>query len=132
VVVEVLAPVLLASGLVLLREGSPMDLVGIGRAIHRDEVSGYPPHMREEYLRLWALLHDVCARYGHAVQIRILAPASFRWFTASLRHRVRHYPTFIVDGRDRVTGWDPQALVGRIERRLAARGTLDLDEEAQP
>ncbi|MDR7543065.1 MAG: hypothetical protein QN120_02300, partial [Armatimonadota bacterium] len=121
VVVEVLAPVLLASGLALLREGSPLDLLEIGRAVHREEVLGYPPHMREEYRRLWRLLHDVHARYGDAVLIRIIAPASLRWFAASLRHRVRHYPTFIVDGQDRVTGWDPHALVGRIERHLAAR-----------
>ena len=120
-VVEVLAPVLLASGLALLREGSPMDLAGLGRSIHRAEVSRYPPHMREEYRRLWTLLHDVSERFGDSVIIHVLAPSSFRWFGVSLRHRVWHYPAFIVGGRHRIIGWDAGALTERIERSLAER-----------
>ena len=121
VVVEVFAPVLLASGLALMREGSAMDLLGVGRAVHRDEVKRYPPPMREEYRRLWALLHAIQERFGQMVTIRIVAPPSLRWLAASLRHRVRRYPTFILDGRERVTGWDEQALAERIQERLGAR-----------
>ncbi len=128
VTVEVLAPVLMASGLALAREGSVLDLTGVGRAIHRREVEGYPAPMREEYRRLWGLLNALHERFGEAVTIRVLAPASPRWFTASLRHRVRQYPAFIVDGRERVTGWDEQILTACVEHWIARHRTPDRGE----
>jgi hypothetical protein len=38
-----------------------------------------------------------------------------------LRNRIRRYPTFFVDGTERIVGWegDPDAVV---ERALARRG----------
>ncbi|MDR7451524.1 MAG: hypothetical protein QN141_10495 [Armatimonadota bacterium] len=125
--VEVFAPILLASGLTLMREGSAIDLVGVGRTVHRDEVRRYPPAMREEYRRLWALLHAIQQRFGRSVVIRIVAPPSLHWFMASLRHRIRRYPTFLLDGRERITGWEEHLLVERIQQRLRAKrsGTGD-------
>jgi hypothetical protein len=116
--VEVLAPVLLASGLALAREGSPLDLVGVGRAVHRDDVDRYPLSMREEHRRLWELFHRLHGRYAGVVVVRILAPSSLRWYVASLRHRVWRYPAFIVADRVRITGLDEQALVELIDQRL--------------
>jgi hypothetical protein len=39
-----------------------------------------------------------------------------------LRHRVRTYPTFIVNDRDRHTGWDKTALNTIVRRALATDG----------
>jgi hypothetical protein len=33
----------------------------------------------------------------------------------SLRYRVRHYPTWIVNRKKRVVGWDRQALEAALE-----------------
>jgi len=35
------------------------------------------------------------------------------------RHRIRRFPTFLIGGREKYTGWDLEELVQRIEARLA-------------
>ncbi|HSB78340.1 MAG TPA: hypothetical protein VLM91_06115 [Candidatus Methylomirabilis sp.] len=56
------------------------------------------------------------------VVIRILDPQSLFGFWRLLRHRIRRFPTFFVDGAERVVGWegDPDAAVARaLSRRLS-------------
>jgi hypothetical protein len=42
-------------------------------------------------------------------------------FIKSLRHRVRQYPAFIVNGKARYTGWDKAALEALLQAALAAQ-----------
>jgi len=59
--------------------------------------------------------------HGDRVVIRILDPQSLFGFWRLLRHRIRRFPTFFVDGAERVVGWegDPDAAVARALGRRA-------------
>lgn len=59
--------------------------------------------------------------HGGQVTIHILDPQSLFGFWRVLRHRIRRYPTFFVDGSERVVGWegDPEAAVARALNRRA-------------
>ena len=87
--------------------------------MHREMQVAYPPEMLEEAERLVTWLRDLSARYGEQLHIRIVDPQSVEGFFKSLRHRVRRYPTFIINRRAKYTGWEPAAL----ERLLPGSGS---------
>jgi hypothetical protein len=91
------------------------DVAGIGAAVHREILAAYPPKVLEEAQRLATWLQDVSAQYGEQLHIRIVDPQSVEGFFKSLRHRVRRYPTFIINGRTKYTGWEPAALERLLE-----------------
>lgn len=66
--------------------------------------------------------------HGGQVVIRILDPQSLFGFWRLLRHRIRRFPTFFVDGAERVVGWDgdPDAAVARALSRRASGATSEV------
>lgn len=58
-------------------------------------------------------------RHGNRVAIRLVDPQSLGGMWKVLRHRIRRYPTFFVDGTERIAGWegDPDAVVARAVAR---------------
>jgi len=97
------------------------DQAGVGRQVHQEELEQYPEDFKEEAVRLGNWLLDLAQRYGDQVHIRVIDPQSPQGLLTSLRYWVRTYPTFIVDGRDRVSGWDAAALDAILQARLAGR-----------
>jgi hypothetical protein len=93
---------------------------GIGQRVHQEEREQYPPHVLEEYERLRALIFALAHRYGGRIRIRVVDPQSLEGFFKSLRYWVRTYPTFIIDGREKVRGWDRQALEARLRASLGS------------
>ena len=91
------------------------DATGIGTEVRRETQAGYPLQMLEEAGRLSAWLHDLLARCGKQLCIRVIDPQSPEGLYKSLRYWVRQYPTFIINRKTKYTGWDPEAL----ERLLA-------------
>ena len=77
----------------------------------------YPPEFLEESHRLAAWLEELSARYGPRLFIRVIDPQSLVGFFKSLRYWVRRYPTFIVNGREKYTGWDRDALEAILQRQ---------------
>ncbi|MBI2115354.1 MAG: hypothetical protein HYT85_09765 [candidate division NC10 bacterium] len=55
--------------------------------------------------------------------MRIVDPQSLGGLWKVLRHRIRRFPTFFVDGGEKVVGWngDPD---GAVRRALARRAAL--------
>jgi hypothetical protein len=64
----------------------------------------------EDHVRLSDWVMELSGRYGAGIQIRVIDPQSGLGFLKSLRHRVRKYPTFIVNGKAKYTGWDKEEL----------------------
>ena len=95
------------------------DQAGIGRPVHQEELDQYPEEVRLEAARLANWLLDLAYRYGNRIQIRVVDSQSPEGLLKSLRYWVRQYPTFIVDGREKVTGWDLAALDAILHARLA-------------
>jgi hypothetical protein len=88
--------------------------------VHRQELNEYPEGMKEEFLRLSQWIRTTREQYGPRVLIRLVDPQSLLGMWKALRNGVRRYPTFLVDGTERVVGWegDPAgALAQAVERR---------------
>ncbi len=76
----------------------------------------YPPEWQEDYQRLYTLVYDLADTYRDKVRILIWDPRSFQGLLKSIRHGVRHYPTFIIDGKSKITGWE----IDQISRKIQA------------
>jgi hypothetical protein len=75
----------------------------------------YPPELLEDHVRLSDWVVELSQRYGPGIQIRVIDPQSGLGLLKSLRHRVRKYPTFIVNGKAKYTGWDKAELEGLLQ-----------------
>lgn len=94
---------------------------GISQEVRQGELDQYPEDIKQEAARLFNWLSDLVSRYGDQIHIRVIDTQSPEGLVKSLRYWVRKYPTFIVDGRDKVTGWDQDKLEEVLQTRLAAR-----------
>jgi hypothetical protein len=80
------------------------------------DIADYPAELREELARLNDWLAELCRLYRHRIRIRLIDAQSPLGIYKSLLHRIRRYPTFIIEKRDVYCGWDR----GRIEALLDA------------
>lgn len=90
---------------------------GVGAAVRQESRAGYPSQILDEAQRLSAWLADLSARCGERLHIRVIDPQSPEGLYKSLRHWVRTYPTFVIDGQTKVVGWDFEALERAVEGR---------------
>jgi hypothetical protein len=95
---------------------------GIGEAVRHQSLNEYPSDVLEEYERLSAWVRELAEQYNGSIRIRVIDPQSGLGLWKSLRHRVRTYPTFIIDDRERHIGWDKAALNDIVGRAVAADG----------
>ena len=95
-----------------------MAQANLGQAPHERGLDEYPPEWQEEFKRLSATIFNLADRYQDQVQIRIWDPRSLQGLWRSIRHGVRRYPTFIVNGHHKVTGWDTINLDQQIQAVL--------------
>ena len=74
--------------------------------------------MKAEYLRLSEWVRKTRKTHGQRVVIHVVDPQSLGGFWKVLKHRIRRYPTFLVDAGERIVGWegDPD---GALSRALA-------------
>lgn len=82
----------------------------------------YPPDWQADFQRLTDLIYNLSDRYGDRVLIRIFDPRSWQGLIKALRHGVRRYPTFVVDGRTKIVGCDEGALEGALATAGATPG----------
>jgi hypothetical protein len=116
---EVIAP--LISGVKGCQRCAPfIDDAGVSERVLQDELNSVPEEAWQEYVRLSGLVRELAGRYGAQLRITLVDPRSPIGFWKSLRHWVRRYPTFIVNGRQKCVGWDQDAL----EKLLQASGAL--------
>jgi len=89
--------------------------------VHTEEINQYPEDVKAEFLRLSEWIRAARKLHGARVLIRLVDPQSVGGMWKALRHRIRRYPTFFVDGTERIVGWesDPDAALARA---LARRG----------
>ncbi len=106
------------------------DDAGITQKINQEVLDSYPAAMWEEYARLSRLVRDLSTRYGGQLRVTLIDPHTPTGLWKSVRHWVRRYPTFIVDGQAKVSGWNQGALESllkargaRLDARPAAEGT---------
>lgn len=87
--------------------------------MHTQEINQYPEDVKAEFLRLSEWIRAARKLHGARVLIRLVDPQSVGGMWKALRHRIRRYPTFFVDGTERIVGWegDPDAALARALAR---------------
>ena len=101
-----------------------MAQANLGQAPHERGLDEYPPEWQEEFKRLSATVYGLADRYQDKVQIRIWDPRSLQGLWRSIHHGVRRYPTFIVNGRNKMAGWD----TGKLEQQIQI--AIEIDNSA--
>ena len=96
------------------------DQAGLDKKFHQKEVNEYPPDLKEEYARLCEWMKELTRLYKHRLFIKLIDVQSFVGLYKSLRHRIRRYPTFIIEGREVYTGWDKNQLEGLLDKYIKA------------
>ena len=81
----------------------------------------YPNDLLEDHIRLSSLVIELVKRYNNRIIIYVIDPQSALGFYKSLRYWVRNYPTFIIDGQEKVTGWDQDSLEKAVQVRLSTQ-----------
>jgi len=89
---------------------------GVGEHPSNRGLEEVPQEWQDEYRRLTDWVYDLAGCYGERILIRVIDPQSPDGLLKSLRHRVRRYPTWIVNGKERIVGWDRDALESALER----------------
>ncbi|MGE5122908.1 MAG: hypothetical protein ACM3H7_00200 [Acidobacteriaceae bacterium] len=94
---------------------SQADLGGYPQGRDLDE---YPPEWQEDLRQLSATIFALSERFSNAVLIRIWDPRSLQGLLKSIRHGVRRYPTFLVSGQKKYTGWDTRQIEQDIQSQI--------------
>jgi hypothetical protein len=87
-----------------------IDDAGVSERVQQEELNSYPEEMWRDYSRLSQMVRDLTGRYGDQLRIVLIDPHSPMGLWKSIRHWVRTYPTFIVNGQAKHVGWDVTAL----------------------
>ena len=96
------------------------DHIGLGRAVHSEQRdSALPAELREEYARIVDWVNESTVRYGDRLRVKVVDAASVEGVARAVRHRLRRFPAFVVNGAEKVIGFDPERLEAVLERRLA-------------
>jgi hypothetical protein len=107
---------------VLYRQCSACETIynqaGMRDATQHQLLQEYPPEVLDDHARLSAWIRALWEAYGDRLDVRLVDPQSLAGIWKSLVHGVRRYPTFILAGREKYTGWDQDALHQMIQRRL--------------
>ncbi|MHB8909167.1 MAG: hypothetical protein ACYDAA_09865 [Syntrophales bacterium] len=91
-----------------------MNEAGVNDRTRQQDVADYPAELREELAKLGDWLNELCRLYRHRISIRLIDAKSPFGLYKSLLHRIRRYPTFIIEKKQVYSGWDRK----RIEELL--------------
>ncbi len=97
--------------------------LGIGRRLHAEQRRAglLPPELAAEYARIGDWVRGAAGRYGDRMRVRVVDAASIQGVVMTLRHRVRRFPSFVIDGRQRIAGFDQERLERAVAERLGVR-----------
>ena len=89
--------------------------------MHGEILNEYPGDLLEDERRLADWVWELCDCYGDRLLIWVIDPQSGLGFYKCLRHRVRRYPAFIIEGRKRYVGWDRQELDAALKEAMESQ-----------
>jgi hypothetical protein len=93
---------------------------GLNKKVYQEEKDEYPPEILEESERLSCWIKELKNLYRHRLSIKLIDAKSIAGIYKSLRHRIRKYPTFIIDGKKTYSGWDKNQLEDLLDQGLKA------------
>jgi len=94
------------------------DQAGLDKKIHQKEMEEYPQDLKEEYMKLSDWIRELSRLYKHRLLIKLIDVQSPLGIYKSLRHRIRTYPAFIVEGKETYIGWDKSQLENLLDKYI--------------
>jgi hypothetical protein len=94
------------------------DQAEINRKFHQRDLNEYPPDLAEEFVRLSDWIKELSRLYRHRLLIRLIDVQSPLGIYKALRHRIRTYPAFIINGKEKYTGWDRERLEQLLDQNI--------------
>jgi hypothetical protein len=94
------------------------DEAGLDQKFYQKEINEYPSDLKEEYLKLSDWIRELRHLYKHRLLIKLIDIQSPLGIYKALRHRIRTYPTFIVEGKETYAGWDKNHLEGLLDKYI--------------
>jgi len=83
---------------------------GVGTSPATRALEEYPQEWQDDYRRLTDWVYDLASHYGDRLLIKVIDPQSPEGLLKSLRYRIRRYPTFVIDCKRKVVGWQREQL----------------------
>jgi hypothetical protein len=94
------------------------DQAGLNKKFHQNEMNEYPSDLKEEYVKLSDWIRELRRLYKHRLLIKFIDIQSPLGIYKALRHRIRTYPTFIIEGKETYAGWDKNHLEDLLDRYI--------------
>jgi hypothetical protein len=94
------------------------DEADLDQKFHQKEINEYPSDLKEEYIKLSDWIRELRHLYKHRLLIKLIDIQSPLGIYKALRHRIRTYPTFIVEGKETYAGWDKNHLEGLLDKYI--------------
>ncbi len=91
---------------------------GVEKEVNRQAALEYPEGVRDEFVWLSEVIGELDRLYGSRIAIVLTDAVSLVGMYKAVRHRLRTYPAFIVNGKEVITGRDPKRLLGAVEDHL--------------
>jgi hypothetical protein len=93
------------------------DQVGLGRSIRAEQRGvGLPPDLQAEYEAISEWVGSAHQRYGDRLHVSLVDVASIEGVLKAVRHGTRRFPAFIVNGSERIVGFDRAKLDSALDR----------------
>ncbi len=94
------------------------DEAGLQKEFNKNLLEGYPRDLREEYAQLSDWIRELTGLYKHRLLIKVSDAHSPVGMVKCLRHWIRKYPTFIINGKETFVGWDKSKLEGLLDKHI--------------
>jgi len=94
------------------------DESGLQKEFDKKALDDYPQDLREEVDRLSDWIRELSGLYKHRIVMRVIDAHSPVGMAKCLRHWIRKYPTFIIDGKKAWVGWDKDKLESLIDKHI--------------
>lgn len=97
-----------------------MNEAGMNTRARQQDLADYPAELREELAKLGDWLSELCRLYRHRISIRLIDAKSPLGLYKSLLHRIRCYPTFIIEKKEVYSGWDRERIEELLDTHMQA------------
>jgi hypothetical protein len=97
-----------------------MNEAGVNSRARQQDIADYPAELREELAKLGDWLSVLCRLYRHRISIRLIDAKSPFGLYKSFLHRIRRYPTFIIEKKEVYSGWDRKKIEELLDTCMQA------------
>ncbi len=93
--------------------------LGLGDRLRAERrSSALPDDLQAEYAAISDWVQKAFDRYGDRLRVKVVDAASIEGVYKALRYRARRFPSFIIDGQERLVGFDRNRLDAALAQRL--------------